>query len=483
MAMIKKADKWNWFDTIVLLVIVFFSLLVWLPSKNLPYHWDSAGFVISSAQKLLDVNFSPLIVPDSDFAHPPFFIATLALSWKIFGQKIIVSHLLMFPFLPIFLTSTYLLAKKLFDKYIALASTILVAVSPFVLAEYGLIYIDLPMASLVLAGICVWFYQKSWISAILLSLAVAIKMPAILAVIGLINYELLCSRKKIKSLLPLLLPFATIFAWLFYHYQNEGWWLISPSRQTNTPSNVSELISSAKYVLEIFFVNQYRLLILGLGLVSTAYLYLEKKSKLVVKNILLPIIVLVISLLFFIIMGEYAMRYGMFLLPFFYILSIYFFKKTGIASTYFWIIIGLIAILSISKWHPKIENTKTYEFRPSEDLSYQDLINIGQESARFLELAFPKAKIYGGFPEIYQLTQPYQGYVSRKLNFSQCPDFMLNKNIQQIIYIHPYSPSQIACRQLLDKVVVKPIRKFESRGKWLELYLVDATESAKLVGK
>ncbi len=100
-------------DLIVAFAIFAYALIMWWPTKNLPYHWDSAGFVINSAKHLFETNFQPLVNPSLAYAHPPLITATLALMWKLFGQSPLISHLVTFPFLPTLMMGVYFIGKKL----------------------------------------------------------------------------------------------------------------------------------------------------------------------------------------------------------------------------------------------------------------------------------------------------------------------------------------------------------------------------------
>ena len=91
----------------ILICLLIWSLAVWWPTRFLPFHWDSAGFVHQAAQNLLATNFSPLIADGSDFAHPP--LVPLLLAWVriSFPPDLLNAHLLVLPLLPLFLIRAY----------------------------------------------------------------------------------------------------------------------------------------------------------------------------------------------------------------------------------------------------------------------------------------------------------------------------------------------------------------------------------------
>lgn len=472
----------KYIDWLTLFSVILFSYFIWLPTKNLPYHWDSAGFIIVAARNLLNTNFHPFVAAFSDFAHPPLFVASLALIWKIFGNNFLNSHILMFPFLPILMFCTYLIGRKLNDLSLGITSAFLVGSIPFVISEYGQIYIDLPMAALVTLSITAFFYKNNWLAAIFLSLAVLTKMPAFILfpIYLFVTFIQNKNLKNWKAYIPFALPLMTLCIWLAYHYSVTGWLLSIPGRHNSIPKTPDQFLRSSIFVSKAFFINQSRFLLTILGIGSA--IYLKLKNKLDFNNPLLILLIITnfLGVLFFIILGEFGSRYGIFLLPAFVLSFLYFWQKTINNNWIFGGTSGVICLMFIFSWHPKISSTQNYEFLPSDNLSYQDIITIGQYASKFLEINYSSAKIYGAFPEVYQLTQPFQGYVDKPLNFNFCNNFKVDARLNQIIYIHPYSPTQMACRQILDKVSVSPINHFEFNGKWVELYLVDATKSAQL---
>jgi predicted membrane-bound dolichyl-phosphate-mannose-protein mannosyltransferase len=88
----------------------------------------------------------------------------------------------MLPFLPLYLGCSYLLAKKVFKKQLLSGSvTAIIAATPFLLSEYGQIYLDLPQATLVIAALTAQVYKKNRLAVALLTLATLTKLTAIMA--------------------------------------------------------------------------------------------------------------------------------------------------------------------------------------------------------------------------------------------------------------------------------------------------------------
>lgn len=74
--------------------------LLFLLSKENGLFWDNVLFASKMGNYLFENSIFNWSIPDSfDPGHPPFLGFLLALVWKIFGQNLWSSHLLMFPFI------------------------------------------------------------------------------------------------------------------------------------------------------------------------------------------------------------------------------------------------------------------------------------------------------------------------------------------------------------------------------------------------
>src|SRR5580658_1299726 len=108
-----RLDQWT--DRVTYGAIVAYSLAVWWPTRALPYYWDTATFVVNGARDLRATGFDPLVVAHSDFAHPPLFVALVALAWSALGDSRVVAHALTLPALPAAMAATYRLGIRVSD--------------------------------------------------------------------------------------------------------------------------------------------------------------------------------------------------------------------------------------------------------------------------------------------------------------------------------------------------------------------------------
>lgn len=234
-------------------------------------------------------------------------------------------------------------------------------------------------------------------------------------------------------------------------------------------------LNSLRFVGYVFFIRQYRFVLTGLSCLSLLYLYFKnphRLKKLFSHNVLLLLITCALFLVAYAFTGEFIPRYAIAIIPAYTVFCIYW--TTLIFSKQIsWLLITVICVLFYTSWHPRLPPTQAFEFRINEDLSYQDHITLGRQAAKILETYYPEAIIYGGFPQRYQLTEPWQGYVTHPLNFKECSDYTLVAKPYTLIYIHPYHYSQIACHALLSQLSTTLVKEFLVNGKWARLYIVN----------
>jgi len=253
-ALLMMSDKSMMMDLGVWISVIGFCGLIWLPTRYLPYHWDSAGYVIQTAKSILDSNFLKLVSGFSDFAHPPLIPLQLAIGWKIFGETKLITHLLMWPYLPMLMISTYYVFKKLISPLSGIVVAFLVGFSPVVLAEYVIAYVDLPMAALIMTALALRISKpKAWYLAAL-AMALMTKTSALLLLPLFVFWDYKDKRIGLKKNISLIIwPMMLTLIWYAYHFLETGWWFTRPNRGFPMPSNVEELMGPLKLTGKLFF--------------------------------------------------------------------------------------------------------------------------------------------------------------------------------------------------------------------------------------
>lgn len=471
---------------IVIISAIFLSLVIWLPTRYDPFHWDSAGFLINAVKNLSDTNLNPLIVSFSDFSHPPVFIGFLALLWKFNYSPTLLMHLANLPLLPLLIISVYFLGRKLYSTPVAAAAAFLTGITPIIVAEYGQIYIDLPAATFIITSLAFWHNKKYRLGIFFFCAAILTKYTSlILFPLFFINY-----KKHIKNNHPynlFLIPSLLIAGYISYHYLITGWLFARPGRHLATPQTLSTAYSSFVFVFSRVFLSQARWLASLPALTLLIHAFFKEKGKLHISRSTVFIGAnLLLGVLLFSLVGEFAMRYGVMFYPLLYLLSLGLIDELSHKLNISHLALNSLAVIIIAtglllSWHPQQEPTSEYEIRPPSDLSYRDMLIIFRKASSFLQHSHANSHIYGAFPENIYLTQTYQGYVTKPLTFDLCKDFIFNQEEKQIIIIHAYSNLQTNCRMILDEVPTTAISRYSEKSKWIELYEVTATPSADLI--
>jgi hypothetical protein len=466
-----------WADRAMVACIGAYCLAVWWPTRDLPYHWDSATFVIDAARDLRASGFHPLIATHSDFAHPPLFVALVALAWTLLGESRAVAHALVLPALPAAMLATYRLGVKVSDRAVGAAAAFLFGGVAVVLAEVGQVYMDLPVAALLAWGLLAWMSdRRAWASA-LFSAAALMKIPAPLTVPGALMLVLAASpgrRRDVRSWVALAVPFAVDALWLAYHAAVTGWVLWRPGRTVAAPHGILDRVEALATVVQWLLLGQCRWVVLVSAVLAAGLLRMKAVRSPGLPEISILIAPIVLGILLFATVGEFGLRYGIYLLPPYFVACLA--TVRGSLGRYGGLLLGLgsaaLFAAFATTWHPKAERTASYVFRPDENLAYLDMITIGRKSAHWLETRHGDAEIYGAGPEAYELAEPWQGYVTRPLKFDECIHFEPHAGVEQLVVIHGYHPQQPLCRRIVEATAAVALTRFESNGKWLEVYRV-----------
>lgn len=491
-------------------ILTLLTLAFWWPTRELPYWWDSAGFIMQAARFYLDTSFSSFILPSdsaiSNMAHPPVFPFVLAFVWRMFGDSLYVSHLFYLPFVLIAVLFTYALGKHVAQttnkkeivpsSLVGFCAALLLLFSPLFLAQVGIIYLEIPVAGF--AVMAVYFFLKRQIlwymlSATLMLLMKEVSVIIILAIFTTLSIQFVWNlfdkkrnkqtrlRALGKEFLIFGLPIIVILGWFVWHKIATGWIFVLPYYQ-NAMTEKLFTISFTKifFVFQFFFIEQFRWVITFVVLAIIFILIIRHKIQKVFSResreglILFFIIIVLVPMLF----GklEFLPRYVVFGLPF---LSIFFSFFLGVILQKTKIMFGaavvLVLILFFLGWdnHQKIT---TWRFTPiEENLEYMDVIRVGKEMAELVEDRYPNSLIYTGFPTNYMLSQPFQGYVSKPLAVLDCTAYREGDRVDLIVF-HTLSPSQLYCREMIRSLDFKPIEGFEHNGKWMLIYKAPKAE-------
>jgi hypothetical protein len=458
-------------DAVVTTAFIAYGVVMWWPTRNLPYFWDAVALVVPAAREMLAHGFFPLVLgANAYYAHPPLFVALLALAWRVFGESRVVAHALILPFLPTAMSATYFIGARLHDRLLGFAAAMLFGATAVTLCELGQIYFDLPVAAVAACALLAWVSERPLLAGFIFTIAAWMKVPAATLPLGLAAVLAIdrARRCDLRRWVGLAIPLAATVVWFVYHHHVTGWWIARATKPMWVPSGPLDIARRAAVLPRVVFIERYRFCLVAIAALA-ATVHWRKRKPLPGRELTMLAACVIAPMTLFI-ASTFLTRYALLVFPAEFLFALLLARRAFSTRVFVLCTSALLAAF-ITTWHPKIPLTGAYEVTPSEDFSYLDMIWIGERASAYLESKHPDAEIFGGFLESYELTDPTMGYVSHALDFRRCERF-LPGSAEQIVVLNAYSPEQVSCHVVTEETGAHPITRFQSNGKWLEIWRV-----------
>jgi hypothetical protein len=435
---------------------------------NLPYYWDEAGYYIPAARDLyLHGSLIPVSGPSN--AHPPLVMAYLALVWKIFGFKIIVTRVAMISLATFSLAGLFRLAERIANREVAAASVICTALYPVFFAQSSLAQVDLPAAGLCFWGLAAYFDDRPWSTAIWFSLAALAKETAILVPLALLAWQITDwlrrkpSEPRKQLSIAQLIPFLVLAAWYGFHYLRTGFVFGNPEFFRY---NVSGTLNPLRIVLALGLRLRQLFLYMDLGwltaLALIALLFAPRKDKdndndnEVERAGIKPstlhalyAIIAVYTLAMAVVGGAVLARYMLPAVP----LIIIFCVATLWRRMRIWVLLLAFVVACFSA---SLFINPSYGFSFEDNLAYRDYVLLHQSAEQYIEGRYPQKRVLTAWPASDELSLPYLGYVSHPVRVLRIEDF----TAEQLISAADLRPG-------FDLALVFST-KYESGAHWFE---------------
>ncbi|MCB9033549.1 MAG: hypothetical protein H6553_06915 [Chitinophagales bacterium] len=214
------------------IIAIVLAVLITVFSVAIPFFWDT----IHTSNVLIDLQqngFAGLLLPSNlDAGHPPLFYAYLYGFVQVFGLKLWVVHLAMFPFVLLLMIGfQYLL--NYFQVKSKWSIVYLVAI-PAVATQAILVSYDFAMLALYIAGLCLILKDRKVGLIIITALLALFSLRGIFLVVALYLTQVLLSKKySLKSLVInfkyYIISIITLVAWLLYHHHEMHYWISNAS--------------------------------------------------------------------------------------------------------------------------------------------------------------------------------------------------------------------------------------------------------------
>lgn len=412
--MIKNLFKNSFFKIIFICFLVIFLKLPIIISKT-PAVWDEANY-LEGVINIVNNNLNPLTLYWS--YHPPVFVWTMAIFYKLFGNLLLTSRIINVIWAMIAASFTLLLAEKLIGKKLeAFLVALLLVFSPIFMAQAGLIQLEIALTALTITTVY-FYYVNSWywlgLSA---SALVLTKESGLIIFLLIIIFEIISKLKdkklnifRLKSIksISFILPLLSFLLWLQANKLVHGWylWPYNWSLFTNLSSN---LIGNFKVIylpllgfsISVYEVGYWSGVILAL----TTFMFFMKGKKIFKDKIIFLFVSIIIFFPLVFIFGMPLVRY---LLPIYPLVFLLFglsmsnlkYKKIHLGT----IIMILFIPFLISFWH---KNMADWEV----NMNYLEMAKYHKKIAQLVKDNYSDSKILSYWPITIELIKPYLGYI------------------------------------------------------------------------
>jgi len=439
-------------------VVIFVSIfLLHIPLLQLPYFWDEAGYYIPAARDLL---LTGSLIPHTTIsnAHPPLVMAWVAFWWKLAGYAPLVTRSAMLVVAAFSLLGVFLLAERVSNTQVAIASTLCTALYPVFFSQSSLAQVDLAAAGLIFWGIYAYLEDRpvatcAWFSLAVLAKETAILAPVALAVWGLSRGVMLrhlptsnvgtaalgcpverSSTSWARRVIPLLFPLLPLLLWYAFHYVRTGYVFGNPEFfRYNVASTLNPFRFLLALVLRIWQAFGYLHLWLLTGAMLLAMLLPPVKDYIATAggSVEQQRIAIPVQLVFLVVIAAYVVamaliggavlaRYMLTAVPLVIILAV----STLRRRLRYWpaaVVVVAIALVIAWFWNPP------YGFPPEDNLAYRDYAILHENGERFLEARYPMAHVLTAWPASDELARPWLGYITRPVQVVRIEDFSLDE--------------------------------------------------------
>ncbi len=423
------------FSPFQIFALIFVGILVLhISLLRLPFFWDEAGFYVPAAHDFATLH---TVIPKTtiDAGHPPLPAAYLALWLSLSGWKPIAARIAMLLLAAFALTNVFLLARRITNFSVALASTIATALYPVFFVQSSLAHADLPATAFALWGIRLSVERRIWTSQLAFSLAVLSKETAVITPIAVAVWEVFLAPDKdtgrFRRAAICLAPLLPLLLWLFYHHHETGRFFGDASFYQY---NVGNVLSPLRFILALAsrswqLLGAMGMLALTAATVAAMLFPAVKDDQLERPRIAIPIqlqfaLIIVAHLLTFSVVGGALLtRYLLPAFPLVIIIGMSTLRRR--VSGWEWpaAVIVIFFVLSLFFDPP-------YKFAPEDNLTYKDFVELHVQAAQFLTEHEQKATVLTAWPAVDELKYPYLGYVGTPLPTLAIKDFTMEEMVK-----------------------------------------------------
>lgn len=216
--------------------LVFILIIEFLVLRDLPFFWDAIS-KSNRANWIYENNLKSFIVPtEINSGHPPLWIFSLALFWKILGKSILTARFLLLLVNIGVVYQILIFCKNNLIKTVPILASCIVFVDPTFVAQTTSLNNDMLLLFFTLLALNVLMGDsKQWlfsiaITGLLLSNLRGIYITVAIFFIHIIYINFHFIKKNKKLFLGYLIGIAVFAFFCFFQYKTLGWFIVTENK-------------------------------------------------------------------------------------------------------------------------------------------------------------------------------------------------------------------------------------------------------------
>ena len=215
---------------IKVLIIGIFTFIIAIIGFNTGIFWDNTTFVSAMGNVLYENGiFAWGSIPaSSDPGHPPFIATLLSAAWNIFGKSLLISHIVIIPFVlgllwQIWNTCDYFIDNNK-EKILAF---LLVSADATLLSQMTLVTTEIPLLFFFFLALNGLLRKKYWLKALGLMLLGIVSLRGMMLCGGLFIVDIILNKRSIKWQ-PYVIGALPAIAFIIWRLAFKGWIISNP---------------------------------------------------------------------------------------------------------------------------------------------------------------------------------------------------------------------------------------------------------------
>ena len=256
----------------------YFLVLLYVFGQD-PFFGDSITSTSRLATNIYE-NGTIFYAFGSDPGHPPLYSLFMALSWKLFGKSLLVSHIYGM------LCCVFLLMgfRKLCSLYLNSTytnyATLLVMAHPTFITQNAMMLNTAMLMGLFLFGVYYLLSNKALLFVLVTSIMMLTHLQGayFLAAFAVGDFYLHWKKLEWKQFFVTrffvyAIPFSVFMLWMIVHYKHAGWWIKSPDfTDTAETNSIGQIVKGLVYCI-------WRFIDYGMIIPIVLYAYFQWKRK------------------------------------------------------------------------------------------------------------------------------------------------------------------------------------------------------------